>query len=207
MDLPLIGATLGLAAGALAGILGLSDEIIFAIISLIFLSSVFLNTFYRHRTMGFFKSLFGGASKPNRASPDGQWIKDYKAGDWTEAFTFATPTGTQRVEVATESCFVDRQVGFCILRSIDEIEGTCAYFGVAITTEINDALSIIVDRIESLGGKALKSDDWSKGRSFEESKIKGVRDTVQLIKNRARFNSYATKPPYVLVLISEINRQ
>jgi hypothetical protein len=74
------------------------------------------------------------------------------------------------------------------------------YLACSIHDEVDESLNIQVLRSESLSGKLLTEDDWTKGRAYREMSIPGIKNAIKLIKNQAIFNAYSTMPPYVFII-------
>ena len=156
--------------------------------------------------MGFLKSVFGSAEIDPM---DGKWVESYKNGEWKVAFGLLIASGgVQPIEFSLESCFIDKKrkrpngntTQFCILRSVDLVKNNCMYLACSIHDEVDESLNIQVLRSESLSGKLLTEDDWTKGRAYREMSIPGIKNAIKLIKNQAIFNAYSTMPPYVFII-------
>jgi hypothetical protein len=153
--------------------------------------------------VGFLNNLFGAGTKvqPTRLE-DGKWLSTERDSDWKEVLSFPTNTGSQKIEVATESCYSNGKLNFCVLRSVDEAKSTCTYFGCSIPTGVDEEIFIMVDRTEKLNGEVVTKDDWNgAGRVLSESRTPGVSNAIRFIRNLTAFNSYSTMPPYVLLLL------
>ena len=147
--------------------------------------------------MGLLDSILGKSESSNN---DGLWLNTYRDSEWCIVAKFSG--GSQSIDCAMRSCYVDSKGStFCILRSVDNSKSLISYFLCFISESIDDEISIIAHRTENFNSKTVKADEWSNAKiSFKESTTPGIKKGIGEIKNIAKFNSYSTEPPYLLVM-------
>jgi len=147
--------------------------------------------------MGLLDSLL---EKPESPSNDGLWLKTYRGSEWLSIAKFSG--GSQSINCSRESCYVDHKDStFCILMSVDNSKSLISYFLCFISQSIDDEISIIAHRTEDFNSKTVKEDEWSNAKiSFKEITTPGIKKGIASIKAIAKFNSYSTDPPYLLIM-------
>jgi len=147
--------------------------------------------------MGLLGKLFGSSQTD---VPDGAWLANERNGEWIEVLDEIA--GGQTLELKEDSCYTDTSGNaFCILRSENPANNNFAYLGCFIQRNSNDAIYILVDRVESKNGAVLKKDDWSNTRQMIEKNVPELGSVIGRVRNIAAFSGYSTSPPYVFYLI------
>jgi hypothetical protein len=152
--------------------------------------------------MGLLDSLFGdrkNESKPEKGkqprSPS--WLDVERPTDWSKAFVFQ---GDEFFEYSPKSCHSTQQGVYTMMRLLSNAKKDIRYLGALISHESNGLILVVVDRWESVQGRIIREDDWTKGRFLSSTRISGLTDFIETPARVAEENAYPVAPKYVRLL-------
>jgi hypothetical protein len=152
--------------------------------------------------MGLLGNLFGDRKKEPKQDKVKQqrspsWLDVERPTDWSKAFEFQDG---EFFEYSRKSCHATQQGVYTIMRLLSDTKKNIRYLGVLISHESNGLILVVVDRWESVQGRIIREDDWTKGRFLSATRISGLTSFIETPARVAQENSYPVAPKYVGLL-------